>query len=288
MISSYALSQRALVDWSPEVWPSDRYEGALVLPPKSGFYRDVHVMDVGAMYPNIMIDCNISIETVRSIDHAIRGWSQQNADAYALTQDQIRTSKALRETRVPWSDFAIVVVADGMMSLISRSKQGAVVNVLRHLIASRKAVRKSTPKGWAFKIATNSIYGALGASTSKLQCYQGAGAVTACGRVITSLASTVSEALGFEVIYGDTDLAFVSPKHHSSQVLGPSGLLTILHRILDFTPFGSIRLEHEKTYSSFISIKHKMYYGTKLSQSDVNIREVKGVAAARKDHIPII
>lgn len=288
MISSYALSQGAVIDWSSEAWPADRYEGALVLPPQSGFYKDVHVMDVGAMYPNIMIDCNISIETVRSIDHAIRGWSERNVADYRMTQDEIRTSKAHRETRVSWSDSAIVVIADGMISSISRSKQGAVVEVLKHLIASRKAVGKATPRGWAFKIATNSIYGALGASTSKLQCYRGAGAVTACGRVITSLASAVSEALGFEVIYGDTDSVFVSPRHDRSKALGPEGLLAILHRILDFTPFGSIRLEHEKTYTSFISIKRKMYYGTKVSPQGDIAREVKGIAAARKDRIPIV
>ena len=50
MLASYAVSIGKMIDWSEE-WPETRYTGALVLHPVPGLYNDVHVLDVGSMYP---------------------------------------------------------------------------------------------------------------------------------------------------------------------------------------------------------------------------------------------
>ena len=49
----------------PKVMSNDGYEGAIVLPPKVGLYRDnpVAVNDYSSLYPSCMISENISRDT---------------------------------------------------------------------------------------------------------------------------------------------------------------------------------------------------------------------------------
>lgn len=64
MISSYALERNMVIDWSSEDDTTKRYEGALVVKPDRGLHSEVYILDIAAMYPSIMIGCNLSAETV--------------------------------------------------------------------------------------------------------------------------------------------------------------------------------------------------------------------------------
>ena len=92
------------------------------------------------------------------------------------------------DTVVSWNDDLVFVSSDGISSKSSLHPTGLTAGALRHLISTRVEVGKKTPTGWALKIGTNSVYGALGAKTSKLQSYRAASMITAMGRFITVLA----------------------------------------------------------------------------------------------------
>jgi len=269
MLASYASSVGTVIDWSEEEWPNGRYTGALVLEPLMGLHHDVSVLDVGAMYPSIMIDANVSMETMRTC----------RLDAEGSTD-------AVNDTVVDWDHRLVYVQADGLRSQVLRQPVGIVGRALVHLIETRKRAGKKTPTGWALKIGTNSMYGALGSSTSRLQSFSGASAVTAIGRMITILASSLAKAMGFATIYGDTDSVFltkVSMNHITVQ-----HYLNTIHLVLLHTPFRSVKMEYEKSFDSFISVKPKMYYGTLRDGTEGTKAEVKGLAPVRKDRPEIV
>ena len=271
LLASHAVSSGVMIDWSEEEWPDAKYTGAMVIKPAPGFYRDVYVLDVGAMYPSVMVDANVSMETVEPCKLDV-----------ALPDDP-----ALRQvyTTMSWDDQFTYVLADGMRSRTRKSPPGIVVSALKHLVATRKRVGKKTPHGWALKIGANSVYGALGASTSKLQSYRGASMVTAIGRIITSTAAGIAELMGFQVIYGDTDSVFISKRQLSHITV--EHYLATLHLVFDYMTLPSIRLELEKEFKSFIIMGKKMYYGTLVKPDGSHATEVKGIAAVRKDRVQI-
>lgn len=270
MLASHALGEGILIDWSDELWPDRGYTGALVLSPKPGFYRNVFVLDVGSMYPSIMVDANISMETPTSLDY----------------DELSEASPPVLDCLVDWDIRGVTVHAEGLRTRFSNTRQGVTAMALRYLIEERKRIGKSTPTGWAMKMGTNSMYGALGARTSKLQSYRGASSITAIGRLITVLASCVASLMGFKVIYGDTDSVFVSKT--SEMHISVSHYLDTIHNILRHTPFESVHLEFEKTYSKFIIVKPKMYYGIRLLDEGKEKVEIKGLAAVRKDRPSIV
>jgi len=274
MLASYAINMGCVVDWSDEKWPMRRYTGALVLKPKLGLHTEVSVLDVGAMYPSIMIDANISIETVYD-DYSSDG-SDDGSDREGRTS----------EDQISWDDAYTYVYADGMRSRISREPEGIVVGALRHLISTRRKVGKKTPTGWALKIGTNSMYGALGAKTSKIQSYRGASAVTAIGRLITTVLASTAHVMGFEAVYGDTDSVFLTKR--SRYYITVDDYLRTVHLVLAHTPFSSVRLEFEKKYESLIIVKPKMYYGVSRGELGSDVVEVKGLASSRKDRPPMV
>jgi len=272
MLASYAVSVGKMIDWSEEEWPETKYTGALVLSPTPGLHKGVYVLDVGSMYPSVMIDANISMETVSCTDVG----TDSDAGEVDITSQVVTPN-----TTVDWNSDFVFVTSDGIASKSSLSPIGLAAGALRQLISTRIKVGKRTPTGWALKIGTNSMYGALGARTSKLQSYRAASMTTAIGRFISVLASSVASVLGFKVIYGDTDSVFLTKV--SKRYITVGNYLSTLHCILDNTPFVSVRLELEKTYSSLISVKPKMYYGLVHGPNGDLRREIKGLAPVRKD-----
>ncbi|KAG0910059.1 hypothetical protein G6F33_008232 [Rhizopus arrhizus] len=269
MISSYALEQKMVIDWSPEPPLNRKYEGALVIAPTRGYHRDVSVMDIAAMYPSIMIGANISPETVMEY---ICGSGQRSSHS---------PGPELGHNALWWNDDNIVVRIDGTEVVIDRTPVGVSSAILTHLIKTRKSVGKKTEMGWTLKIGANSLYGAMGATTSGLHTFSGAACVTAIGRWLITVIISCAGIMGFDVLYGDTDSVFVKPR--SAKTVSTDTFLTVVHRILDFTPFHTIRLEQENTFEHIILIEPKLYYA-RIGNKTI----IKGMAPVRKDRIPLV
>jgi len=168
------------------------YTGGFVLFPKSGVHQDVLSLDFSSMYPSIMINYNISPDTV-----------------------VYQNEKDVEFYEAPGTNYRFRKHPDGFFKLI-------LTNLLerRRVIKEQMAtIDKGSPEHTildihqsAIKILTNAFYGYTGWHAAKWYRKECAEATTAWGRSIIQDAIERAETHGLEVIYGDTDSLFVKLK----------------------------------------------------------------------------
>ncbi len=168
------------------------YAGGFVLFPKEGVHEDVISLDFSAMYPSIMINYNISPDTVVSK-------REQNVEFYQAPGTDYRFRKK------PDGFFKVI-----LMNLLERRKrvkdQMATVDKNSYEYTALDIHQN------AIKILTNAFYGYTGWHAAKWYRKECAEATTAWGRSIIQDAIERAEKHGLEVIYGDTDSLFVKLK----------------------------------------------------------------------------
>ncbi len=168
------------------------YTGGFVLFPKEGVHEDVISLDFSAMYPSIMINYNISPDTVVSK-------KEQNVEFYQAPGTDYRFRKK------PDGFFKVI-----LMNLLERRKrvkdQMATVDKNSYEYTALDIHQN------AIKILTNAFYGYTGWHAAKWYRKECAEATTAWGRSIIQDAIERAEKHGLEVIYGDTDSLFVKLK----------------------------------------------------------------------------
>ncbi|TDH65860.1 uncharacterized protein CCR75_009509 [Bremia lactucae] len=171
------------------------------------------------------------------------------------------------DVNMAWDDDYIYMRSSDVIFMIDRKRR-------------RSLPDKNSPEVWTLKIGTNSIYGVFGASTSGLSCKLAAVAVTAIGRFLLSSLVELARENGFEVLCGDTDSVFI--KRSSGSQANPVTFIDVYHDWAKQTPFETVRLEHDKTYSDLILVKPKIYYGKMAGKSDASAI-MKGMASKRRD-----
>ncbi|KAJ2993334.1 hypothetical protein HDV02_002482 [Globomyces sp. JEL0801] len=272
--STYCLSQNAVMDWSIEPPKYGKYKGAYVVSPEAGLYDNVLVYDFASLYPSIMISANISTESVDSILTS----TFHNA-MYDLSYDY-----TMQEDSVCWTHECIFVGFKDHVSVIYREPEGVQCALLNTLISTRRTIKKSnagkdTSLSYAMKICANSLYGAMGSSTSGLCSFYGASSITTIGRWLLSVAIGISRSIGCTVVYGDTDSVFIVCP---SNIASDETFTKIFHSIMKYTPFGNIKLEFERRFHKLIMLKRKMYFGSSLNKGLYSYM-AKGIAVRRKD-----
>jgi DNA polymerase I len=168
------------------------YTGGFVLVPKEGVHEDVISLDFSAMYPSIMINYNISPDSVVSRN-------EENVEFY----------------QAPGTEYKFRKKPDGFFKVI-------LTNLLerRKKIKAQMAIIDKNSYEYtvldihqnAIKILTNAFYGYTGWHAAKWYRKECAEATTAWGRSIIQDAIDRAEKHGLEVIYGDTDSLFVKLK----------------------------------------------------------------------------
>jgi DNA polymerase I len=167
------------------------YKGAIVLEPKPGLYDDILVLDFSAMYPSVMMKYNLSPDTYLEPG----------------------------EPDPPEG----VIVAPEVGHRFRKSPVGFVPQVLRELVALRKAVREEMKKyrpdtpeyrilderQKALKVMANAMYGYLGWVGARWYKREVAESVTAFARSILRDVIEYAKKIGITVVYGDTDSLFV-------------------------------------------------------------------------------
>ena len=203
------------------------YEGAIVLPPKCGFYADmpIAVNDFNSLYPSSMISENIS--------HDSKVWTRE----YDLNGRLIRETGVKDETgkfiydNLPEYDYVDITydtykwerdIKDPKKKAVKRisgtkicrfaqfpnGEKGIIPAVLERLLGARKSTRavqkkykNSDPARWQtlevrqlnYKKCANSIYGICGASTSAFCDKDIAASTTAIGRLNITYAKRIIE-----------------------------------------------------------------------------------------------
>lgn len=267
-LTAEAMAVQMKVDWS-ECEPIPKYKGGKVLDPIKGIHNDVVVCDFSSMYPTIMVDANISPETLEIL--SCEDDSHNCDDVWFNTEHTyIRT------------EFNII--------RFSRKGDNLIRRLLTKYVFLRNQHKYDNPTyAGTLKVAANSIYGSLGYPNSPLYNPFCAVATTAIGRWCLDLACKTFESYGMKIIYGDTDSCMAtgtSTTHklfNGSVVNHASYILVKLREKLQETPFCNMNMELEKHHKRMILLEKKKY----CYISNENSIEYKGMSAVRRDTLGI-
>jgi DNA polymerase elongation subunit (family B) len=306
------------------------YEGAIVLEPKTGLYLEdpVSVLDYNSLYPSSMISENISHDTIVSIrDYdnegnlvSMRGaetlenledYDYVDIDFDILKTDPEDKRKHPAKISAGKRVCRYVQFKDG--------KKGTIPTILMKLLQARKDTRKKQaayPEKsfmWmllealqlAFKVTANSLYGQIGASTSKIRFIELAASTTAFGRKLITYAKTsVEEYFGntpfssAEYVYGDTDSVFIKfrpRKPDGTYYVGEEALPKCIElgqmasKILSGALRAPHNLEYEKTFYPFCLLSKKRYVGHKYTTDTKKFDFTSmGIALKRRDYSTVV
>ncbi|HUL61920.1 MAG TPA: DNA-directed DNA polymerase [Methanocella sp.] len=170
----------------------ETYAGGFVFEPVKGLHRDVAALDFSAMYPSIMINYNISPDTV-----CLPG-EQEGCSAPA-------PEVGYRFRRTPEGFFTTI-----LKGLVSR--RSALKKKLATLDHKGHEYRLLDIRQKTIKILTNAFYGYTGWAAARWYRRECAEATSAWGRYFIKKANDIALEMGLEVLYGDTDSLFVRRK----------------------------------------------------------------------------
>jgi DNA polymerase elongation subunit (family B) len=162
----------------------EKFKGAIVFTPPAGVHHNVIVLDLKALYPNIIISCKIDPTTIIN-------------DGEQIPEDYI-------------------LCPNGQM--FRKDKPGIIPGILQEMIDYRgkfKRMMKDYPKGsdeyrkydamqFSYKTLTNAVYGVLGFGGFRLMDVRCGETVTAVGRAIITFSAEKAREHGYEVIYTDS------------------------------------------------------------------------------------
>ena len=200
----------------------DGYEGAIVLVPTPGIYVDtpIAVLDFASLYPSEMIAGNISHDSYCENEYwlgeeggkRIRALGHDFEDrTYDILSWVDPTNKSKGKYKTGEQTDRFVIYANG--------EKGLLPKISNKLLDARKATKKEMKsekdpfnyavldgRQLAFKVTGNSLYGQLGAETSKIYKKPLAASITFGGRkcIYKARDYALKNNPGCEIIYGDS------------------------------------------------------------------------------------
>jgi DNA polymerase delta subunit 1 len=273
------------VDAGEEGEGDDGYQGATVVDPTPGYYLDpVFCLDFASLYPSLMRTKNLSPDCL------VRG--------NGLLAPEVNEIK----------------VRDGVVHRFVKGSvhEGLLPRILEQLLSERKRVKRLmeaeadprirallNSKQLALKISANSVYGACGATKGRLSCRECAEATTAAGRdAIDFTCKYVRDKPGFQIVYGDTDSAFmrIPEEHRGDSVeelfqMGEKLAAEVTAAIAALMPGerNYIKLEFEKILHPLVLYKKKRYAGLCVEDPKKQPKVMaKGLELVRKDACQLV
>ena len=293
----------------------ESFEGAIVVPPNTGFYKNaVSCLDFASLYPSIMRALNMSYETLVCVETVQKmGWKELEGKEEAVG---VRTIPDFT-----YENMELKVVKDQTKSPIfvsASTRKGLLPEMLESVLSERKSVKKQMKalkdpscdmykvldgRQLGLKVVANSMYGFTGATTGFLPEKRIASSVTKYGRyMITQTKAKVENHPVWgrgghhaTCIYGDTDSVFIHMPRSLVNGANENELMANAHRIGEemasyitniFLPPNE--LEYEKSYSSFLLLCKKRYAGHKFEPGHKPSLQIKGLEAARRDYAPLL
>lgn len=171
--------------------PYRPYAGGMVLKPKPGIHENIAVLDFKSMYPNIMIEFNISPDTYL-----------QPSDPDPPSGVNIAPEVGHRFRKEPPGFYKKV-----LSSLIKARDE--IRTKLKKMDADSIEYRILDARQKAVKVITNATYGYAGWIGARWFLKPIAEATTAWGRSIILHTIEIARKMGLDVIYSDTDSIFI-------------------------------------------------------------------------------
>ena len=305
-------------DFNIVMMSEDSYEGAIVLKPRPDIYTDpITILDFGSLYPSEMIASDLSHDRIcedpywlgeegaKRIKALGLDYMDRTYDNYSWI-DPTKKNRGKRKSGV--SKIRYIQYPDGRKGLIPR--------ILQKLLSARKANKKIMEK-WekegdmfkasvfdglqlAYKLTANSLYGQIGAKTSKIYKPAIAASTTAGGRgrIMHAKQFVLDNFPNSEIVYGDTDSVFIKFELRRPDGTKPEGQEAIQmaidigleaeEKIQPHLPKPHV-LEYEKVFYPFILITKKRYIGMKYEfKADECKKTSMGVVTKRRDNAPIL
>jgi len=220
-------------------------EGAIVLDPKIGFFKDITILDLKRIYPSIIVSCNMSPETLDPEGEIIMGNGVRFNKKKAFLPEVLRTLFELRRQKE-----------------VKRNKYPVGSELYNQYGRERQFV----------KDLINSIYGMMLYEGFRLYTPDVGRTVTWTGRNLLRNVKSVIQREGYKVLYGDTDSIFVQlPKGKTlnEKVEMSKNLEKKINDSMDaFAAQFNIEkerhcfvIEFEKLFSSLLLVAKKKYAG---------------------------
>jgi len=237
-----------------------KYSGALVLCDNVGLYHNVLVLDWNELYPTIMEDFHVSLDTYDPFGDI------KIAEGMSFTSSKPGwTNEILKPSR----------------------KRRAEIKTLAKQATVKKEKRRWKMLSAAIKSIINAEYGLYGQKTktftSRFYDPKIAGAITYVGRDILVEAKAFLEKLGYILVYADTDSLFIILKTKDKEEIEKVRLIIETH-VSEFikTKYGissKFRLDYEMIFESLLILTKKRYHGITTTGETV----IKGLNIVRKD-----
>ncbi|KAI0559908.1 DNA-directed DNA polymerase [Gracilaria domingensis] len=252
-----------------------QFEGATVIEPQKGYYRDpIATLDFASLYPSIIMAHNLCYSTLIRPQHL----SHMNPEDYT--------------TSPSGSHFVKKTVKKGILTKILEELLAARKKAKKDLKEAKDPFLKSVLNGrqLALKISANAVYGFTGASVGKLPCMDISASTTAYGRQMIESTKAEVEKRYKEatVIYGDTDSVMI--KFGDSKSLEESMRLgeEAAEAISQVFP-NPVKLEFEKCYYPYLLISKKRYAGLLWTNTKTfDKMDCKGVESVRRDNCRLV
>ncbi len=229
-----------------------KYKGATVIDPIPGVHFNVTILDFASLYPSIISTFNLSYETL------------------------LCNHEECKKNKVPQTTYWVCEHHRGIMADIIGFIKDIRVQWLK------PESKKDSPQREFYqilerslKVLINASYGVLGSDRFQFYCLPVADATTAYGRDAIEKAIQKSQALGINVLYGDTDSLFLQnpTKKQIDEIIRWSK-----ERL-------GVGLEMEKIYRYVVlSERKKNYFGVHPDSSV----EVKGLMGKKRNTPPFL
>jgi DNA polymerase I len=241
-----------------------KYRGGLVIEPVRGDYKNqsVYVLDVKSLYPTMMINNNISFETVNC------DCCRNNPNAKVPKEIMDLIDKNLLEEEKRRDPYWICK---------DPNYKGIIPRLLIQYREERFRQQElgNNSMQLALKNLINSAYGLFGSKFFEFSDYRVAELTTAFGRqVLEFMQHIAKEVYGFKVIYGDTDSIFVTALKKEKDI---NKFLAECSIVLE-----DVEVEVSKVYIRTVITKKKHYIGIHQdSNKDPDIKGIEGVKSDR-------
>jgi DNA polymerase elongation subunit (family B) len=206
--------------------------GGYVRNVKKGLYETVAVFDFASLYPNIIINWNISPDSLMDYSNVEIFRELEEIDEIGEIMDKLVKENIITEDYVEWFFNTIKFKGNIKMS----NNEGLIPHFIRKLIKKRYEYKKLEKdmlkkyeetkdekylvlsqqyhaKNWSYKILINAIYGWQGYKNSMVYHPILSSLITTIGRMTDLWLIYKLKKLGYNPIYADTDSIFVPLKH---------------------------------------------------------------------------
>lgn len=278
MIRSYSANDYAIPMNNFDNEDDNDIEGAFVAEPISGLHRNISCLDFKSLYPSIMIEYNISWETLMD-------------DFPEIPDEKCNIVEWEEDVENDFGDV-VDVVRHRHRFLKKEYQEGLLPKIMTRLMDARvEAKKRRKGKNYeyynrlqdAIKILMNSFFGNMASNFYRFTDKAIGASITAWARDNITAARDRVEEMGYKVLYIDTDSIFCDTKSFTVKEAA-----RIMSNLANKLSSGNLILEAEKVYSVWFSHGKKKYYAGAIEWKDGEMLDkpqidVKGYAIRRRD-----